>query len=282
MNNSEKIRNRVISLILSFLLSVFLLITSTTLVINGFILDGNGVSASLREVNYHEGAYVQIRETIGDRLIPTNLPNSIIDDAFTSDTVYNDLNDYLTQMFANDLPNFERESIAEIVNSNIDYYLDEIGLTRAEVGDAVIDDIVEMVIDNYNNFVSTSYFAYMARVSNLLRNHILLLIATGLLGILVTTAIIYSISRHLKFAAFRYYAFSFGTTALMLIIAPLTLRIWGGHHGLRIIPERTYYFIVTHIERTISTFLLVGAVFVVLYLIFIFISARLQKKVQQA
>jgi hypothetical protein len=278
VNNSEKVKNRIISLILSFLLSVFLLVTSTTLVINGFILSGDGVIGSLREVNYHESAYVQIRETIGDRLIPTNLPHSIIDDAFTPYAVYTDLNDYLTYMFANELPNLQRESIAEIVNYNIDYYLQEIGRTRTEVGYAAIDEIVEMVIDNYNDFVGTMYLAYMARVSNLLRNHMLLLIATGLLGILVTSVIIYSINRSFKFAAFRYFAFSFGTTALMVIVAPLALRLWGGHHGLRIMSERTYDFIVTHIERTISVFLLVGTIFVALYFIFIFISARLQKK----
>jgi len=279
MSNTEKqSRNRFFSLILSFLLSVFLLVTTTTLVIYGFILNGNGVIGSLRETNYYEGIYVRIRDTVGDRLIPTGLPHSIIDDAFTPYAVYNDLNEYVSYMFANDLPDLQRESIAEVINYNIDEYLFEIDTSRTEVGYEAIDEIVEMIIDNYNDYVGSQFLAYIARISNVFRSHMLLLIAAGALGILVTTIIIYSVSRRFKHLTVRYFAISFGSAALMIVIAPLTLRIWGGHHRLGIGPEHVYDFIMTHIERSISILLLIGAIFTVLYLIFIFISARLRKK----
>ena len=165
---------------------------------------------------------------------------------------------------------------------SIEYYLDEIGFTRKEVGYGAIDEVVEAIIDDYNHYLGSPFLSYIARVSNLFHGHLRQLMLVGLAGMLLTTIIIYLVSRRSKHLTFKYFAFSFGTTALMIIVAPLALRIWGGYRRLAIGPEFVYNFIVTHIERTISTFLLVGAIFVVFYLIFILISARLQKKFQQA
>ena len=263
-------------------MSVFLLITSTTFIIYALVLNENGIMGSLREAKYYEDAYEQLRYTIGDRLMPTGLPNSIIDDAFTIDVVYADLNDYVTSMFANDLPDIQRDSIEEIVNYNIDYFLlTEVNLSRTEVGYEVIDDIVEVIIDHYNDYVSPFFISYIARVSNVLENHLQLLIATGLIGMLVTMGILYLVNRHFKDLIFRYLAFSFGAAALMMIILPLILRIWGGYRRLMITPEFAFNFTVTHIERTISLFLLVGVTFIAFNLILISISARLNKKLSQ-
>ena len=275
-------RSRIISLILSFLLAVFMLITSATFVIYGFILSENGINGSLREANYYEGVYELIRDSVGDTLLPTGLPHSIIDDAITLDQVYADLNVYIEYMFANNTPYLQTDMIAEIVNSNIDYYLHELGLTRAEVEYGAIEEIVEAIIDEYNHYIGSPFLAYIVRVSNVFTNQLRLLILVGLVGVLVSTAIIYLVCRHSKYLTFRYFAFSFGTTALMIIVAPLALRIWGGHHGLMVRPEFIYDFIITHIERTISTLLLIGIIFIAFYLIFILISARLQKKLLQA
>ena len=77
------------------------------------------------------------------------------------------------------------------------------------------------------------------------------------------------------------FAFSFGAAALMMIVLPLVLRIWGGYRRLMISPEFAFNFTVTHIERTISLCLLVGVIFTVLYLIFIGISVRLNRKLSQ-
>ena len=279
---SEKGRNRIVSLILSFLLSVFLLITFATLIIHGFILSGNSVMMSLNAVDYHEDVYEQLRNSIGDTLLPTGLPYSIIDDAFTPEMVYTDLNEYVSSMFANDLPDLQRDEIAERLNYNIDHHLLEIGLSRAEVGDEALAEVVAAIIDNYNDYVSSPFISYIARVSNLFENHLRMLMAIGLAATLITTAIIYLSSRRFKYFAYRYFAFSFGTTALMLIVAPLVLRIWGGYRRLGILPEFVYNFVIAHIDRTISSFLLVGTIFIALYLIFIIISARSRRKLLQA
>ena len=281
-NSKKKVENRIVALILSFILSVFLLITSATFIVNGFILSRDAVIGSLREANFHEGAYDELRDTLEDRLIPTGLPNTILDGAITPDGMYADLNDYVTSMFANELPNLERVSIEEILNDNIDYHLLEIGLSREEIEYGVINEIVNEVIDNYNDYVSSPFISYMARVSNLFQGHLRILIITGLVGTLITALIAFFVSRRSSHLAFRIFGFSFGTAALMLIVAPLALRIWGGYHRLGIGQEFDYNFVVAHIERTIFVFLLAGAIFIVLYLIFIIISARLHRTHRKA
>jgi len=274
----KKFASRIASLILSFSLSMFLLIASAALVINGFILSRDSVIGSLREANFHEGAYEQLRSNLGDRLLPTGLPESILNGAFTPDDMYDDLNAYLVSMFDNDLPNIERDLIAQRLNYNIDDHLDDIGLTRLDIEDGVITDLISEIIDNYNNYISSPLLAYIARTSNMFAGHLRLLMIAGLAGILITMAIIYFASRQLKY---RYFAFSFGTAALMIMAGPLALRIWGPHHRLGIAPEFVYDFLVAHIERTISSFLLIGVLFIVLYLISIIISAKVHRKLQQ-
>ena len=275
---NKNVGNKIAFLMLSFLLSVFLLITFASLIIYGFILSGNSIITSLSVANYHEGVYEQLRDSIGDTLLPTGLPNSIIEDAITPADVYADLNEYVSSMFANYLPTLYRDQIAERLNANIDDYLLEIGLSRAEVGDEVIVEIVEAIIDDYNDYISSPIISYIARVRNLFSNHMRLLITMGLVATLITTGIIYLVSRHTKYFVFRYFALSFKATALMMITAPLVLRIWGGYRRVGISPEFVYNFVVTHIERTISSFLLGGAIFIILYLIFIAISARSRRK----
>lgn len=284
MSHSEKTveNNKFASLILSFVLSIFLLITSATLIVNGFILSSNGVIGSLRQSNYHADVYAHLRDSIGDTLIPTGVPASILNDAFTSDDVYADLNAYIVYMFANNLPNLQREAIAEILNANIGYFLYETGRSRSDVGEEAITGIVDAIIDNYNDYIGSPFLAYMARTSNLFGSYLQQLIIVGLVGMLITMGIIFLISRRFKHLAFRYVGFSFGTAALMVIAAPLALRIWGGHHRLGIGPEFVYNFVVTHIERSISAFLLIGSVFIALYLVFIIISGRLHRKWLQA
>ena len=279
---SEKGGNTIVSVFLSFLLSVFLLITFATLIIYGFVLSGNVIIASLSVVNYHEGVYEQLRDSIGDTLLPTGLPHSIIDGAFTSDDVYADLNEYVASMFANYLPTLYRDSIAERLNDNIDYHLLEMGLSRAEVGDETIAEIVSAVIDNYNDYLRPPFLSYIARVRVVFSTHLRLLIAMGFVATLITTGIIYLVSRRAKHFAFRYFALSFGATALMMTAAPLALRIWGGYRRVEISLEFVYNFVVRHIDRAIAAFLVVGAIFALLYLIFIIISARSRRKMLQA
>jgi len=279
MSNSEtKGKNRVVFLVLSFLLSVFLLITSATFIISGFVFSEDSVITSLRAVNFHDDVYEHLLYSIGDTLIPTGVPQHIIDDAVTPDIVYTDINAHVVSVFGNNLPTLQRDLLAETLNNNIDNFLPEIGISRADVGYGVIDDIVEAVIDNYNDYVNHPFITQIARISNLFANHMRLLIAMGVVGILITMVILYLSNRNLKYLTFRYFAFSFGATALMLITAPLALRIWGGYQRLGIGPAFIHNFIVTHIERTVVSFLLTGSIFIALYLIFIIIFARSYRK----
>ena len=277
----KKTDNMIISLILSFVLSVFFLITSATFIINGFILSETSVVASLSEVDYHVGVYELIRDSVGDTLLPTQLPQEIIDDAITPEAVYADLNEYVSYMFANDLAslNLERDLTVEILNDNIDYFLLSLGLTQSDVGYEVIAEVVDAIIADYNHYIGTPFLSYVTRVGNLFHGHLRQLVIAGIAGILITSGIIFLISRRNKHLIFRYFAFSFGAAALMLIVAPMALRIWGVHHRLGIGPEFVYNFIVTHIERSITSFFLAGLGFIAFYFIFIFISAKLQKMV---
>ena len=280
-DKGKKADNWIFSLILSFVLSVFLLITSATFIINGFILSETGVVGSLSEVDYHIGVYEMIRDSVGDTLLPTQLPQEIIDDAITPEAVYADLNEYVSYMFANDLANLnlERDLKVAILNENIDYFLlSSLGLTQAEVGYEVIAEVVDAIITDYNNFIGSPFLLYITRIGNLFQSHLRQLVMAGIAGILITSGIIFLVSRRSKHLIFRYFAFSFGAAALMLMAAPMALRVWGVHHRLGIELEFIYNFIVTHIERSITSFLLASLVFIAFYFIFIFISAKLQKK----
>jgi len=187
-------------------------------------------------------------------------------------------------MFAGDLANLhqERDEIVALLNYNIDYVLSDLGTTQTEVGYEIIAAVVDSIIADYNHYINTPFLSYITRLNGLFGDHLQQLILVGVAGILITSGIIYLVSRNSKHLTLRYYAFSFGAAALMLIAAPLALRIWGVYHRLAIGQEFIYDFVVTHIERSITSFLLVGALFIVLYLIFITISTILQKKTAHA
>ena len=161
------------------------------------------------------------------------------------------------------------------LNNNIDRHLIEMGVSRAEVGDEVIDAVVQLVLNDYIDNVRSPFFYQTGRLANIFAPYIQLLIVLCLAFTLVIGLIFFLISRW-KHLVFRYYAFSFATAAIMVLIAPLALRIWGGYQRLNIAPESTYRFVIVHIERTTTILFLCSLVLITFQFIFIFISHRLR------
>ena len=165
--------------------------------------------------------------------------------------------------------------VGEIIdNSDIDNHLLELGLTWA-----IENGVIAEIIDNYSDNFSSPSLDYIARFSNMFMSNLWRLVIIGLVGIIITMGIIYFVSRRF---AFRYFAFGFGMAALMTIAGSLSLRIWGGNRILGVVPQFVYDLAVAHIERTILSFLLVGAIITLLYIIFIIIYVKSQRKPQQA
>jgi len=474
INSEEKIINRIAFLILSFILTVFLLITSATIVTNRFLLSSDGIIGSLRATNFHENIHEQIRDNLRDRIASAGLPYNVLDgdimpyyidvemaayrdsfieemtarrDSFTTEiiehidspeemiayldsfitemTTYRDslitemaayrdlieeitahtdssevvieyldlfttemtvhmdlfieemtariilieemtahvnsieelsvlidalttemtasmdsfieemtlhIDSFTTEMtmhidsftietadanrdsvVSDDLPNTKRDLagnlthyinghllnlslaldldltwiidygiianlVGEIIEySEIDDHLLDLGLTWA-IENGIISDLVSEITDTYSDYFSSPFLVNIAQVSNMFVGNLWQFVTTGVVGIIITMGVIFFVSRHF---AFRYFAFSFGTAALMMLASSLALSVWGGNRILGIVPEFVYDLVVIHIERTILSFLLVGTIIAILYVIFIIIHLLIHRKLHQ-
>jgi len=268
-------KNKIVSLMLSFLLSVFLLLTFIAIVIPRTLLNESSTARSLRNVGFSDAVYEQIQDSLIDVLFPTGFTNDVINGVFTPYDVYHDLNYYLSSVFAGQVPVLSRNEMMERLDINIDNYLLEIDIVRSEIDEGVIDGIIQAIFNEYDNYVRFPFIFQIARTSISFESYFLLLMIVSGISALLTAGAIYFTNRFTHIAL-RYIAFSFGTTALMIVAAPLALRIWGGYRRLGISPAFMRDFVIFHIEQTILVSLIGGLLFIALYAIFIWISTRLR------
>jgi len=267
--------NKIVSLMLSFLLSVFLLLTFVAIVIPRTLLNENSTARSLRNAGFSDAVYEQIQNSLIDILFPTGFTNDVITGVFTPDDVYHDLNYYLSSVFAGQVPVLSHDAMIEQLNINIDNYLLEIDIMRSEIDEGVIDGVIQAIANRYDDYVRFPFIFQIARTSSSFESYFLLLMIVSGISALLTAVAIYFTSRYMHIAL-RYIAFSFGTTALMIVAAPLALRIWGGYRRLGISPAFMRDFVIAHIEQTILVSFIGGVLFIALYAVFIWISTRLR------
>lgn len=278
MTKAKKMNEKkIICTFLSFLQSVFLLAAFGIVIFYYSFLSDGSIIESLSKANFHDELYEHIVASAEDTLLPTGLPSSILEDAFSPSGVYSDVNSYINGAFSARLYSLDQDEMAQTLQSNIGSYLAEIGTSREEVGEETIDGIVQAVLSDYADNIKFPFILQIARLTQIFRSYMLEAVIACVILSVITGIMIYSLNRW-KHKAFRYYAFSFGGCAFMLIAAPLVLKIWGIYRRLAISPEFMYNFVVTHIDRSILMFILSGVVLIALQIGFATISARMRSK----
>ena len=277
-NGKENIINEIVSLFLTFLLSVFLFIIAIVIATNQILFSEQSMARSLSQSDFHSSAYEDLRLSISDRLIPTGLPSDVMENVITPPDVYQDVNEALAAAFSEQLYNsVNREAITQRLNDNIDLHLAGIDLTREEVGEENIEGIIQVVLDEYESYMAFPFIGQISSLSRTFDGLLFPVLLVSLGAVIVIAGCIYILKKH---QSFRYYAYSFGSAALMAIVGPLIFRIWGGYRRLAITPERVFEALVTHIDRTILAFFIGGAIFITVQIICIFISAKIRTKLE--
>lgn len=151
---------------LKFLLSGFLIIIVSLLVLKFTVLDRNYVKSMLVQQNYYEKLAVSTREEMKNYLIQSGFTNEILDDIYSEEDITNDVNMLIDQVYDNKEIYLDNTKLKENLEKSIVEYLEEKNIKLSSQEE--LDRFVNMIGDVYLEEVGIiEYLKPIQKVLNL-------------------------------------------------------------------------------------------------------------------
>ena len=274
----KKKKMKIVSAIFAFLLSVIIVICFAFPVIYVFTLSHGSILNTLEKSDYYAGVRQNFLESAGDFLIPTGLPEEILDGVFPREDVEEIVKEQLQGAESAQRIQFIETKNKTRLKENIESYLQEIGVTEDEVSEQQVEDIIDALISEFENYASFPFAAQLLRLRDVYKMMMLLVFIACILlggGIIL---FIYKINRW-KHILLRYLAYSFGGALWMLILLPLIIRIMGVYERVQISPHYVYHFFVYHIQKSLDSLVGCGIIALICMVVFSMLSEKKRKRV---
>ena len=252
----------VVSYVISFILSVFLLLATVCAVAYLCVFSESHL-ISLLGNGYYEGVLKNVVTSAEDITMPTGIDISVVDGVFDTETVKRDVDGYIKAAFRGEeyVPD-TADSDARLYR-NVSEFLDSHDVT-------LVEDKKD-TINAYINEVNAVYAKYtrlpgLGMISEYRVKYVkpvgIAFIALAVLSA-VLAAVIIKMYHH-PHRGMRFIAYAFGGTALMSFAAPLALLVSGRYEGIQLSPEHFYRFAVDYISDALTGCIIAAAVWLVL------------------
>ena len=122
MKNKTKL---VFYYLLEFILTVFVFITFILVFFKFTILNSNYLINKLEKNNYYHELSDIIRNDLEDYLMPSGLPNDVIDNIYTEDLLKHEVNNFIKNLYQGKKTDVNISEVQENLNNNIKNYLEK-------------------------------------------------------------------------------------------------------------------------------------------------------------
>ena len=273
----KKRKIKIISVISAFLLSVAIVLCFAFPVLYIFGFSQGSILKTLEKTNYYEGVRQNFLESAGDFLIPTGLPEEVLEGAFPREDVEEMVGEQIQGTESAQRIQYIETKNRTRLKENIDSYLQEIGLTEGEVSEEQVESIINALIGEFQNYAAFPFAAQLLRLRD---------VYTILMGLVFGSCfligsgmifLIYKVNRW-KHILLRYLSYSCGGALWMLILLPLAIRRIGAYERVHISPHYVYYFFVEHIQKSLDALIGCGIIALICMIIFSVLSEKKRKR----
>lgn len=270
-------KEKIISLVFAFLLSVLIVLCLALPVFYIFTLSQGSILETLGKTNYYDGVQQNLLERASDFLIPTGLPEKVLEEVFPKEDVEEMVKEQLQGAgSAQRIESIKTKNRTKL-KANIDSYLQEIGVAEGEVSEEQVVDIVNALIDEFQSYTAFPFAAQLLRFRDLYKMLMAWVVCVCFLLGSGISFFIYKINRW-KHIFLRYLAYSCGGALWMLILLPFVIRMMGAYERIHISPHYVYYFCVQHIQKSLDSLISCGIVALVCMLALGVLSEKKRKK----
>ncbi len=233
---------RVVNTILSFVLSVFLFLTTTLGAVYISIFNEQKILEMFTSDEYISASYNDFMGSMEALATPSYISKECYEDVFSKERYSQTLKKFFSETFASgekyDLSE-DVSDMSEVLYQNIEKYGKENG---AEITDAIEENIKEFssqAVEKYKKYISLSFVEYYSKIC--LKFEKPVVIALGVCGAL-TLLIIFILlkSKYDNRTALDYLSYSFLTSAIFVGIFPTYSAVTGLYKNVNVSPRYVY------------------------------------------
>ncbi|MBP5155438.1 MAG: hypothetical protein J6252_02520 [Clostridia bacterium] len=267
---------KVIAYLLSFILSLLLLLSTLCLVAYFRVMSERHIINTLGD-EYYEGVLKTAVASAEDITMPTGIDVSVIDGVFDIDGVKRDVNGYISAAFAGETYTPDTEASDNRLYKNVSEFLDSHDVTLVNEKKETIDAYIKEINAEYALHTKLPGLGIISKY----RTKYLKIVTIAffvLLGLsVIITAIIIKMYRH-PHRGMRFIAYATGGTALMALAAPLYLLIGGRYKGLNLSPEHFYNFAIRLITRLLVSCVIAAVIWLLITAALAFAIQMMRKR----
>lgn len=273
----QKVSRWILAFICSLVLFALLAlgVLKTTLFNQEFMINAT------KESQYAATITKEINTRIADLGRGSNFSEDIFEDVVPQTLVQQNIDSYIRGIYT-DVPfNVDgKEQIETKLDEKVQAYAADKGydLEEEQTKNAVAN-FKQVAVDSFNQFIEIPYIlTYGRKVMAYSNTLTLIMVLCGSVFLLLFIGVIYLTSRW-KHQIFRYIAYVFGGSGLMLAVLPAVVYFSRGIDRLGITSQSMYRFLTTYLNDFILTFVKWGGVTIVLAIISWIVSEILRKRV---
>ena len=174
--------------ILELLVSILLLGLVGLLVLQFTIYSESHFKKTLEKNNYYTMIYEDAKEEMQNTIIPTGLPEEVLDNIFTEEMVKQDINNIVKNLYSNKTISVDTIPIRKNLQNNIDNYLEENFLEVTEEDN--LEELEDEMIDIYVKHITQANLYKKIQKVIIKTKSIVFVGIIALLGLIAILAII--------------------------------------------------------------------------------------------
>ena len=242
-----------ISCVLSFLLSLFFTVGTILIALKFGFLNETSVLDGMAEKDYYKSAEKEFYQAAKVFTIPVGLPVDVVDGIVSSETVYSDIQNYVTNAVNGKEYVFNTDDLESRLTEKVYNYFRNEGLEMTEEQITTVPEYTGLIAEIYVKTMKVNYVSLLGKVNASYGNLIWIGAAICLVISIVIIGMLLKMY-HWKHRAMRFVVYSAITTVLMVASPAVIVGILEGFMKPSVSPEHLYYALVNYCANGLKIF----------------------------
>lgn len=250
---------------IAFLSSVFLFAFLILLTLRLTLFSESYIEKQAAKADYYSELTEEINRQVENSSLGSNIPQGVLNQSISEALVKKDVDAYFSAMYntGSKYAISNEKEIQAAVSKAISDYMTEKGIQATPESESAVAGLSENTVKIYKGYVELPFLvSYGRKVMNYKSTLVIFMVICGVLWALLSF-FLYSSLRGYVHRLFRYWAYIWVGSGLMMVVVPAIILIQGTLTKLGIQSKAMYGFIQTYLSSFLWLFIIVGAVSIV-------------------
>lgn len=274
--NSKKVLTGIVSIILSFLLSIVFTAGSICFGVYIGFLNENRIFDAMNDKDYYTSVEEVFYQNAKDLTIPIGLPEEVVEGIVDSDTIYNDVKGYVVAAVNGQQFEFSTDVLKANLENNVRNYFSSQGLSLSEEQEAALPEYTQMIADEYEATMKFPLVQYFAKAKQLFQKIMGIVLAVCVVLAVIVIIVLLKMQKR-KYMGIRYLVYSTSATLLMVAVPEIVAFASGFYKRINVTTEYLYYAVTKYISNGLWVFVYISIVWIVVTIALLLLIRSLKR-----